>query len=277
MADAFQHQVEMMNEIMCKNPTFSSTVPVALEPHGSQKLELIGSGVLLRIVNRTFLLTAAHVMDYQEDGTLLIPGERGFMPVRGYFSPTFLPHSGRRNDDQIDAAYYWLDEDCVAELHPSCAILGRADVSLDGEPARQTDYTFAGYPWRKGNVTVGRVATSFYTCTGYESKKSEYEKYGLKKSLHIAVRFRRRKTFHQGTRRVGTAPLLHGMSGGGVYAWTQEALKMSPVRLPLIGIANTYIPGRSLLVATRLHVYVGCIFHNQPDLAAIAAGPEDLR
>jgi hypothetical protein len=74
------------------------------------------------------------------------------------------------------------------------------------------------------------------------------------------------------TRRVAMAPLPHGMSGGGIYAWTEEGLKLSPVRLPLVGIANAYIPERSLLIGTRLHVFVGCIFHNQPDLAAMATG-----
>jgi hypothetical protein len=61
------------------------------------------------------------------------------------------------------------------------------------------------------------------------------------------------------------------MSGGGVYVWSEEAMKTWPVRLPLVGIANEFIPEKSLLIATRLHVYVGCIFHNEPDLAAIAS------
>jgi len=270
-ADAFQHWSRMLNEIMCSNPTFSATVPVVLERFDTKKLEVIGSGVLIRIMNRTFLLTAAHVIDQQEDGTLLMPGKQGFMPMNGRFSSMRLPASGRRSDDKLDVAYCWLDNDCAAKLDSCCMVLEREDVSLEAKPDRRTEYTFAGFPWRKTNVTEGRVETNSQTLTGIEAKTSEYETMGLSRSLHIAIRFHRRRTFHQGTRRVGTAPLPHGMSGGGVYAWTEEALRTSPVRLPLIGIANTYIPERSLLIATRFHVYVGCIFHNQPDLAAIAA------
>jgi hypothetical protein len=71
-----------------------------------------------------------------------------------------------------------------------------------------------------------------------------------------------------------TAGLPEGMSGGGVYAWTQDSLKTWPVRLPLAGIATGFLADRSLVIATRLHVYINCIFHNQPDLAAMAGGKQ---
>jgi hypothetical protein len=272
LAEELEQTRRVLEAITRDNPTFSATVPIVLERPDAQRPELIASGVLIRIVNRTFLLTAAHVTDRQSEGTLLIPGQQEFMPTNGYFSAMRLPSSGRRADDKLDVAYFLLDSDCAKDLHPRCTVLERRDVSLEAEPPLRTEYTFAGYPWRKSRVSEGLVATDFQTFTGGEADKSEYEALGLSRSRHIAIRFNRKRTFSQRLGRVVTPPFPHGMSGGGVYVWSQEALKHWPVRLPLAGIVTEFIPDRSLLVATRLRVYVRCIFHNEPELAAIAAG-----
>jgi hypothetical protein len=272
LAEELGQARKVLEAITRENPTFSATVPIVLERLGTQRPELIASGVLVRITNRTFLLTAAHVTDRQNEGTLLIPGQRSFIAATGYFSSMRLPASGRRADDKLDVAFFLLDNDCVKELHPHCRVLGRRDVSLEADPPLRTDYTFAGYPSQKSRVRERALETDFRTFTGGEAKQSEYEALGLNRSLHIVIRFNRKQTLSQKSGRASTFPLPHGMSGGGVYAWSQEALKTWPVRLPLVGIATEFVPDRSLLVATRLHVYVGCIFHNEPHLAAIAAG-----
>ncbi|MBI3414577.1 MAG: hypothetical protein HY043_04530 [Verrucomicrobia bacterium] len=270
--DALKCAGEIYSAIIRGNPTFAATVPVVLERFDRSKPEVIGSAVLIRIVNRPFLLTAAHVTDYECEGALLIPGKHGFMQITGDFAAMRLPPSGRRADDKLDVAYFGLDDDCASNLHSDRAALERSDVLLEAEPVRRTAYTLAGYPWRKAQTVVGRIEADFCTLSGVEAKKSEYEAMGLSRSMHIAVRFHRRRTFHDRKRRVMTAPLPHGMSGGGVYVWNEEAMKKWPIRLPLVGIANEYIPERSLLIATRLHVYISCIFHNHHDLAAIAGG-----
>jgi hypothetical protein len=265
-ANAFEHVVKIINETMCNNSTFSATVPVVLKRFDMQKPEVIGSGVLVRIVDRTFVLTAAHVIDRQEHGTLLIPGEHGFMPMTGRFASTPLPASGVRSDDNLDMAYCCLDNECASTVDSRCVILGRQDLSLEPKLASRTNFTFAGFPWRRSNVTGGRIGTESQTFTGIEAKPSEYKAMGLSRDLHIAIRFHCRRTFLQRTRKRVMAPQPDGMSGGGVYVWTENALKASPVRLPLAGIAHTYEAKRSLLIATRLHVYFACIFYNQPGL-----------
>jgi hypothetical protein len=206
IADAFKHAGEINGAILRGNPTFSATIPVVVQRFDTQKPEVIGSAVLIRIVNRTFLLTAAHVTDYESEGALLIPGQHGFIQATGCFSAMRLPPSGRRADDRLDVAYFWLDDDCVSDLHSDCTILERPDVFLEAEPFRRTTYTFAGYPCRKTKAEVGTIETEFYTLSGVEAKKSEYEALGLSRSRHIAMRFHRRRTFHERQRRVMTAP-----------------------------------------------------------------------
>src|SRR5438445_11453876 len=56
VADAFDHGDDILGSIMSENPTFSAVVPIVLNPSDGKGVELIGSGVLIRIINRTFLL-----------------------------------------------------------------------------------------------------------------------------------------------------------------------------------------------------------------------------
>ncbi|MBI1177701.1 hypothetical protein GC207_09720 [bacterium] len=272
IAEAFTRLSEIETSILNENPTFAATVPVVLERTNTRKSELIASGVLIRIVDRTFLLTAAHVTDQQNNGELLIPGGRGFMPLSGSFSSMRLPPSGKRSDDKLDVAYFWLDDNCVVNLDSRCRVLERPDVSLEAEPTRRTTYTFAGFPWRRGKTRGQSIETDFNTFSGFEAKQSEYDELGLTRSRHIAVRFHRKRTFSSRHKKVVHSPHPSGMSGGGVYVWSEESLDAWPIRLPLIGIATDFVPEKSLLIATRLCIFIQCIFHNQPDLAVIAGG-----
>lgn len=272
LADQFDQFHAVMDTVTAENPTFSSTVPIVLQRHDNRPPEPIASGVLIRIIDRTFLLTAAHVTDRKDEGDLMMPGRKGFMQVTGWFSSMRIPGSDKRADDKLDVAYYRLDDDCLNDLHTDCQILGRQDVCLEGEPRLHTMYTFAGYPWRRCKVKKGSIATDFTTATSAEAKTSVYEQLGLSRSRHIIISFNRKRTYSQRLGRMVTSCSPEGMSGGGVYVWSKEALARWPVRLPLAGIATEFIPDRSLLIATRLHVFINCIFHNQPDLAAIARG-----
>jgi hypothetical protein len=177
-----------------------------------------------------------------------------------------VPASGLREHDKLDVAYFCLDDDCANELHPRLKVLSRAQVTLEKEPVHRLQYTFAGYPWRKSIVRGNCVETNSWTFTGMEVRKDSYQGLGLNRKEHIAIRFNRKRALHDRKREQMVAPLPHGMSGGGVYAWTDSALAASPVRLPLAGIANQFIPDRALLIATRLHVYINCICHEYPDL-----------
>lgn len=267
LAEAFILANSICGDVLHSNPTFSATIPIILNPENGKGTEAIGSGVLLRIVDRVFLLTAAHVTDRWSEGTLMIPGRDRFIPVQGSFACTKLPDSAERREDALDIAYVWLDADCVKELHPDCQVLERGDASLECRYQRNVTYTFAGYPWRKSKSKDGEISTEFYTMSGFSAPISDYETSGLDTKSHIAIRFRRQKVFYPARKKIMRAPHPAGMSGGGAYFWSPEVLSMTPSRLPLAGVVNAYYRDRSLLVATRLHVYVACIFHNQPDLA----------
>ncbi len=118
---------DIQGAILHDNPTFAATVPIALDRLSAQKAELIGSGVLIRICDRTFLLTAAHVADFKNEGSIMIPGEYGFTSPSGWYYTMNLPTSGNRDDDKLDVAYVCLDKNSEDNLHSSCRILDHED------------------------------------------------------------------------------------------------------------------------------------------------------
>jgi hypothetical protein len=259
--------LNLERKIRRDNPTFSATLPLFLPNQRTLKPEPVGSGVALRIAGHTFILTAAHVTDLESEGSrLMAPGRDCLISLNGYFSKMRLPPSGLRDDDKLDVAYFCLDEDCSNNLHPSVRKLDRHEVILEKDPVHRLEYSFAGYPWRKSVVRGKAIETPLSTFTGLEADKHDYESLGLRRGEHIVMRFNRKRVVHDRKRQQIVAPLPHGMSGGGVYAWTAAALKKSPVSLPLVGIVNRYIADRSLLIATRLHVYINCISHEYPGL-----------
>jgi hypothetical protein len=266
-----RHIQEMLRSVVNDNPTFSSTVPIILESPDRRKAEQVGSGVLTRIVARVFLLTAAHVIDFDQKGTLLVPSRRGYIPITGKCTSTPMPPSGRRLDDEWDVAFVWLDDDCVSRLDSDYVTLDRPDVYLEGHVGRY-DYTFAGFPWRKSSVRGRCIETNLTTMSGIEAKQSEYEALKLDPKFHIAMRFHRRRAFSHRLRKPIKSVLPDGMSGGGAYVWSEEALNTWPVRLPLAGIITDKVLEKDLLIATRLHVFIQLIFHQQPELAAVATG-----
>lgn len=259
IASDLAREGRMFDAVMQDQPTFNATMPIAFERQGSSKTEIIGSGVLIHIENSTFLLTAAHVSDFANDGDLLIPGKEGFMSLSGHYISGPMPTSGKRSDDHLDVAFVRLDSRCVENLNSRSYLLREQDFAADGEMSGRTVYTFAGFPWRRTKVENKSITTEFQTMSSTEAEAEEYSALGLKRSHHIVIRFNREMTYSSKYQRKVVGPLPNGMSGGGIYGWTENALRSWPVRLPLVGIANAFIPDKRLLVGTRLSFYLRCI------------------
>lgn len=248
----------IISEIYKNNPTFKATIPVYLWESGAKIPELVGSGVLVRIRDHVFLLTAGHVTEHKSKGDYFTLGKSGFTEIFGKF--TRLAHvSGRVANDSPDVAYLELHKDCVSSVDPKFQAIESQDMFAHASSSLLHDYTFAGFPWRKNRVKGRTIQTEFITYSGPEIAEKEYAALGLKRDHHIAIRFNCRKTFSVVKNRLRTSPHPEGMSGGGVYLWNEEAMKDWPVRLPLAGIANKFYSDKSVLIATRLRIYVGSI------------------
>jgi hypothetical protein len=248
----------IVSEIYKNNPTFKATIPVYLWESAAKIPELVGSGVLVRTSDHVFLLTAGHVTEHKSKGDYFTLGKSGFTELWGKF--TRLAHvSGRVANDSLDVAYLELHKDCVSAVDPKFQAIESQDMFARTSSSLLHDYTFAGFPWRKNKVKGRTIQTEFITYSGPEIAEKEYITLGLKRDCHIAIRFNCRKMFSVARNRLRTSPHPEGMSGGGVYLWNEEAMKSWPVRLPLAGIANRFVSDKSVLIATRLNIYIGSI------------------
>jgi len=270
--DVYLKVHEALGNAMLGDQPFSAVVPVLLQRNPNAQAEHIASGVLIQICNEVFFLTAAHVMDRDSEGELLIPGKTVFIPLTGNFSKMHLPSSGLRLDDKFDVAYCCLESECVSELHPDCRILQRDDVSLEGAPPSRRVYTVCGYPWRRTKTRGRSIDTLLTTLQGYEVGTDVYEKLGLSRQHSIVLWINRKRMMSARLKRTVTPPSPAGMSGGGFYFLESDGQRGSMPRFRLAGITTTFHRDKSLLVATRLRVFVDCIFHNRPELAATAMG-----
>lgn len=248
----------IVSEIYKNNQTFKATIPVYLRESAAKIPELVGSGVLVRIRNRIFLLTAGHVAEHKNKGDYFTLGKSGFTELWGNF--TRLAHvSGRVANDSLDVAYLELHKDFASAVDPKFQAIESQDMFAQASSSLLHNYTFAGFTWRKNKVKGKTIQTEFITYSGPEIAEKEYIALGLKRDRHIAIRFNCRKTFSVAKNRLRISPHPEGMSGGGVYLWNEEAMKNWPVRLPLAGIANRFISDKSVLIATRLNIYMGSI------------------
>src|SRR5215218_1713919 len=87
-------QAEMKGFIPAVRPIFTVD--------GRERPDAHGSCVLLRVGDRHFALSAAHVFDSMEENELYIAGETHLLSLPRNWHGTPMPGSGKREDDKID-------------------------------------------------------------------------------------------------------------------------------------------------------------------------------
>lgn len=233
-------------------PQFSAVVPVTLTKD-HQRPEAWGSGVMVHVFGSEGFFTAAHVLDAWEKGILAAPRGDLFVPLSGEYWQCKPPRGGREKD-LLDIGYVLPDSD--VPLDPNIARpLTEDEIQRDAHLAGEHNaYTFVGYPFRKTRRRGVMLSTAQQRFTGSGLSPEDLRLVGLDPKVHIAIKFRRRKTVSGPNDTVKTAPLPHGMSGGGIFAWPKplRGLKELPRFYPLVGIAHTYLEEKGLLVGTRI-------------------------
>jgi hypothetical protein len=244
----------------------TAVCPIFLSRDGLSP-EQVGSGTLLRIGDEIFVLTAAHVTDMQVTGALCIPTVEGISPLTGHFSHNPPPDGRTRYNDVEDMAYYRLDPRLRDHLHASLCPFGVSDLQLSDDLEDGDLFTFVGYPWRRGKRSGDTLKSEIITYTGHTVSEKEYKRLGYNRSVHIAIRMRRRRTYSTLCEAVKTAPDPGGMSGGAVCCWPRNRSERETAQnLKLAGIGHTYCRERDCLVATRVIPLVHAILRNNPHL-----------
>ncbi len=227
------------------------------------KPEQFGTGVLIRIAQEHFMLSAAHVFDDFKERVILIPGLESLVELHGPYATTPLPDKGSREDDDYDMGYFHLNTDQQADIDSSMLFLDERDcdpmdVTSDGDA-----YTLIGYQSELSESTANKAKAeiSRVSCSGVQDHR--YQKLGLDPKRHILLQFRMKKGMSYKTMVQGKKHDFGGMSGGGVFAWSKESPIPKAIAQPhLVGIITGYSNYHNVFIATRLH-HVLCAMHKE--------------
>ncbi len=245
----------------------SSVLPLFLDD--GRSLEQFGSGVLVALSDRHFVLTAAHVTDLVAQGDVCAPTEEGILPIRGGYGHARLPRNVPRNTDKYDIAYFSLSPDYAGSLHRAINPLIVDDCRLWESLVEDDIYTFTGYPASKSRARSDSHSTEMFSYTGAAASIAKYGRMGYDTADHILVNFNRKKSINNDGRQL-MPPHPRGISGGGVFAWPKDVFdKTEPdFRRYLVGIAHTYEKRSNCLIGTRINKLLALIVANHPELGS---------
>jgi hypothetical protein len=180
---------------------------------GSGEPEHIGTALLLQLREGHFLLTAAHVIDWNDKTTLYL-GEAGFEKLEGEAFISLAP-KGDRNLDRADFALMPLDEEFVARLS-AAKFVRESEISASVAETTGRTYVCLGYPnsknkfnRHKGSV---RPALGIYSSLGRPS--SELPEVAIE-SAHVLVDFNSKYSRDDSGARIRSTA-LPGFSGGAI-------------------------------------------------------------
>ena len=248
------------------SPNTDSICPIFFEKQGVNGLEQIGSGVILKLNSKIFLLTVAHVTDFLEYGALFLPTNDSFTQIHGNYSSFKLPTGFKRVDDKVDIAYFKLSERISNSIHHSIKPLQRNNLHLTESLVENDIYTFSGFPISKGKRRDKQYSSEIFSFSGPAASTSEYESHNYDKKFHIVVRFNRKYSCTtEGIKQMSPHP--KGISGGAVYSWPKDVqTRKKDFEFYLVGIGHTYKEKENLFIGTRINAYLASIYGNNPDL-----------
>jgi hypothetical protein len=169
--------------------------------------QLIGSACIVRIRDRDFMVTAAHVLR-ENKASNLFGGTRTLRPLEG---------GSIYRSDEVDIGVIPIEpvmHDALLDVHR----LRPEDTDVDDIPEPGVLYTFTGYPSsrNKPNLHAKEISNQPTLFTGRSAPLGWYRRLDIAPETHVATRFRLQKARDLRTREHG-APAPQGMSGGPVW------------------------------------------------------------
>lgn len=236
-----------------------SVCPIFLEQAGKRFCQ-IGSGVIIEFRGEVFLLTAAHVIDQLENGTLLMPAENNkIVPIEGSYACN--KPEGNREDYFLDYGYFKLDKTFSDSISEKFYTVKENEVGIEKDYTDQSIFSFVGYPYRKSNVSGGTASTTPFYYGTYHADLQEYEELGYSSDVNIIAKYNRKKSVNTKSGQIQLSVLPHGISGGGVFVWPNDSFEIPRANRKLVGIAHEF-KKEGYFVGTRLEIFLEAILRN---------------
>lgn len=230
------------------------------------KGQLIGSGFLLKVNEKTLLISAAHVLDAKTELAWHGPGIGMVVPIEGQLFTTCEYDQNGQPDYKLDIAFVVLRPGSVAAI--ACEVLTPADLDVNDLPAQRTLYGFTGFPASRNRPGPGRkFRRSSLIYTAVPAPDDVYRQLRYHRGSHLAVNFDQELMVTRDLQ-VTTAPDPHGISGGPVWrlgAFSDiEAGMAKPM---VVAVAIVWSPNIKTLVGVRISLAVEGIRKVVPEAA----------
>lgn len=219
-----------------------------------------GTGVFVKIENKNFLFSAAHVFDDFEK--LFIPTKGGKILLKpGGKIIKNNPKKNRETDD-LDLGILILDNESVVALLDDYSFLESSSLEINHSTIDFSSYIIFGYPsnWSKYSLSKNSFHSNPFISITKCVKPDEYKKLKRKKYLNIILEYHRNKTLNFASNLISYGPDLFGISGCGLWYINPNYLESEP---KLIGIMNEWpVINKKRLIATRIDAYTELLRKN---------------
>ena len=227
---------------------------------------LLGTALLIRINDKYFILTAAHVIDENKYSTIYYPGKNKLKILNTVFETISLPESRNREDDIYDFAFSILNNSIVNELKNKFSFFPVNRIDPNDIPSKDKFYTIIGFPGTKSSAipSLKKIKSKAFAFTSVSDEKS-YKKIGVSDRTHLVLNFDKKESLNSEANKF-TSPDPHGMSGGGV--WLSRIIQPNKVKETnkLIGLGIEYRKSLNILVAVKMSLILECIRKKYPGL-----------
>jgi hypothetical protein len=221
--------------------------------------EPIGSGVLVEIGTKIFLITATHVFTHNPKTTIYYPGLEQLETLEG----TRYGASPRRED-----VTFMEFPSALPELGKGYSPIPVEMIEMSDRTCPGDQYTLSGFPeeLQKVDIESNAIKSQRFTYTATVQEDRIYKKCSATKATHIAIHFSKRRA-RTATKHLVKPPSLHCMSGGGVWKATKQPATPDIPSLRLVGISIEKHEKWGAVVATRINFAMEAIRLKHPELS----------
>lgn len=227
--------------------------------------EAVGSSFLLQVDGRRYLVTAAHVLDLNNDSTLYVAGNSALEMITGIAGVTKAPASGR-SGDKYDFAFMELPEDFIGRLGAD-SFIDANDVTQNRGALDGRCFMSFGYPASRNKAkpisvtgTHVRAKAWAYSATVHTDAKV-FDAVGVSPENHLLLKFdKKSKTFTGET----TSSITPNGASGGILAdlgrVDPQSLSPSAQLTPrLAGILIEHHPKSKAILAVKIQSVINAI------------------
>jgi hypothetical protein len=213
-----------------------------------------GSGVLIELDNKFFMVTASHVIaENPKDLFTILPNKE--LTLGGTLLTAPLPESGKREDDKIDIAIMELAESVVHDLSQSFKFIQSSNIDINHTVVDELNYLLLGYPETKTKKIWNKpeILAKIFHFISLPDLTFDFAKFGFEHFTHIAIQFHG-KAVSWKTGKKSTSPILNGISGSGVWYFKNFPAEKSIETYQLVGIVieQIYKSNHKAVIATKI-------------------------